>query len=334
MEKYRPRTLDEVYSQEKVVNYLKKVLQNPNEMSHILLYGPPGGGKTTIAVVFLKQLFGDNYYDSVLELNASDSRNLEDVRKTIKPFAFSMPLPDVHFKVCFLDEMDETAPSVQPALRRIIEGLIYQNKPRRCRFILACNQKNKIIEPIQSRCMSFFIRPLPLEEVTKCLRQIGLDEGLNDIPQESLEEIANYSNGDLRKAINTFQILATLHGDNIPKESVAETLGVPSQSTIFSIMRTALDGNFTESCEKAKKIAYEKGFTSESVITEMSNSLFSLPVDDKIRARIASILANYQVKIYQSGINTDVLLNGILAEISLINIYLAKTAHTVSPIFD
>lgn len=312
-EKYRPSTLDEVIGQTKVVSFFKKILSRPQEMQNILLYGNAGGGKTTLAIVFLKELFKDRYDECVLELNASDQRTLETVRDVIKPFAFSMPPPDVPFKVAFLDEFDETAPATQPALRRIIEGLIDQDEPRRCRFIFSCNEKDKVIPPIQSRCVSLFIRPLPLEDVTKCLRQIGLNEGLNKVSFDVLKEIADHSNGDLRKAINTFQTLATLYGNDITVEYVSEVLGVPSQSTVFQILNRALEGKFTEACDLSKNISHDKGFTSESIIIEMSFNLFSLPVKDELRARIASILANSTK--YTS---TSIMLNGIIAEISLL----------------
>jgi len=115
-EKYRPRHLDEIVNQTEIVERMKGFVANAN-INHCLLLGPPGTGKTTSAHCLLRDLYGDNYMDYVLELNASDERGIGTVRETIKTFARTMSLGRIPFKVIILDEVDNMTPAAQNALR-------------------------------------------------------------------------------------------------------------------------------------------------------------------------------------------------------------------------
>src|SRR6185436_2064894 len=117
-------------------------------MPHVIISGMPGIGKTTSVLCLARQLLGDAYKEAVLELNASDERGIDVVRNRIKGFAQKkVTLPPGRHKLVILDEADSMTPGAQQALRRTME--IYSNTTR---FAFACNQSNKIIEPIQSRC--------------------------------------------------------------------------------------------------------------------------------------------------------------------------------------
>jgi replication factor C subunit 2/4 len=109
----------------------------------------PGIGKTTSILALAHAMLGDNYKEGVLELNASDERGIDVVRNKIKMFAQKkVTLPVGRHKIVILDEADSMTPGAQQALRRTME--IYSNTTR---FCFACNQSNKIIEPLQSRCV-------------------------------------------------------------------------------------------------------------------------------------------------------------------------------------
>ena len=143
VEKYRPKTIDECILPQSI----KKTLQDfvdAGELSNMLFTGPPGIGKTTAAKALCEQLGVDSYV-----INGSDEgRFLDTVRNTAKNFASTVSLTsDSKHKVIIIDEADNTTSDVQLLLRASIEEF-----SSNCRFIFTCNYKNKIIQPLHSRC--------------------------------------------------------------------------------------------------------------------------------------------------------------------------------------
>ncbi|CAG8515313.1 10061_t:CDS:2 [Ambispora leptoticha] len=167
VEKYRPRVLDDIVGNEAAIARLK-VIANTGNMPNLLLSGAPGIGKTTSIVCLGNTMLGDKAKEAILELNASDDRGIDVVRNRIKAFSkMKLTLPPGQTKIVVLDEADSMTSSAQQALRRIME--MYSNITR---FALACNQPNKLIEPIQSRCVILRFNRLSNEQVLKRLLEI------------------------------------------------------------------------------------------------------------------------------------------------------------------
>ena len=120
-EKYRPGKFSEMVGQDEVVKRVQS-LTNTLNIPHILLAGPAGTGKSTLALVIVKELYGSNWKSNFLELNASDERGINVVREKVKTFARTKSLGNVPFKIIFLDEADALTPEAQQALRRIMEN--------------------------------------------------------------------------------------------------------------------------------------------------------------------------------------------------------------------
>ncbi len=166
-EKYRPQDFSDIKGQDAIVARIKAFVEQKN-MPHVLFVGPAGIGKTSLSMVIARKLFGENWRQNLLELNASDERGIDVVRNKVKDFARTKAIGDVPFKIIYLDECDALTKEAQQALRRTME-----NYTQTCRFILSANYSSKILDPIQSRCAIFRFRPLGKEHVFTIIDKIA-----------------------------------------------------------------------------------------------------------------------------------------------------------------
>ncbi|KAE8382809.1 hypothetical protein BDV26DRAFT_277750 [Aspergillus bertholletiae] len=231
VEKYRPKTLDDVAAQDHTTNVLQRTLHASN-LPHMLFYGPPGTGKTSTILALAKSLFGPALYRSrILELNASDERGIGIVREKVKGFArvqLSQPVgvdksyfekyPCPPFKIIILDEADSMTQDAQSALRRTMETY-----SKITRFCLVCNYVTRIIEPLASRCSKFRFKPLDNSAAGDRLAQIAKLENL-ELEDGVVDKLIQCSDGDLRRAITYMQSGARLVGasENSDKQDGAE----------------------------------------------------------------------------------------------------------------
>ncbi|CAG2171471.1 unnamed protein product [Oppiella nova] len=211
VEKYRPNSLEEVVHQSHVISMLSKYLTTDcfNELPNLLLFGPPGTGKTSTIIAMAKQLFQSQYKSRVLELNASDERGIGVIREKVKSFAqqsvssaTSKTIPSI--KLIILDECDSMTRDAQSALRRTME-----REAKTTRFCLICNYVSRIIEPLVSRCSVFRFKLLDSGLSVQKLRQISDLESVH-IKDEVLSELVSLSEGDLRRAITLLQSSALI----------------------------------------------------------------------------------------------------------------------------
>ena len=201
VEKYRPQTIDECILPENIKKTFQDFL-NKGEISNMLLAGPPGIGKTTVAKALCKELGADYYV-----INGSDEgRFLDTVRNNAKSFASTVSLSsESKHKVIIIDEADNTTSDVQLLLRASIEEF-----SGNCRFIFTCNYKNKIIEPLHSRCavIEFGIRGKHKQEIAAAFfgRLIHiLDQERIDADKKVLAELINKHFPDWRRVLNECQ---------------------------------------------------------------------------------------------------------------------------------
>lgn len=195
VEKYRPKTLnDYVFQDDRQRNQITTWVKEKS-IPHLLLSGHAGIGKTTLAKVLLNEL-NINPLD-ILEINASRTNSVDDVRDTIVKFSQMIPFGD--FKVILLDEADYLSVNAQAALRGVMEE--FHNFVR---FILTCNYKHKIIHALHSRCQAFEMNDVDKTEYTARMATILVNENI-EFTLETLDTFVKIAYPDLRKCINNAQ---------------------------------------------------------------------------------------------------------------------------------
>jgi len=195
VEKYRPGTIDgyvfrDGHQKKQIETWIKD-----KSIPHLLLSGTAGIGKTTLAKILINELEIQDC--DILEINASRTNSVEDVRNKITNFVQMIPFSV--FKVVLLDEADYLSPNAQAALRGVMEE--YHSTAR---FILTCNYPNRIIPAIHSRCQGFHIERTDLTEFTARVATILVDENV-DFDLETLDDYVRVTYPDLRKCINFVQ---------------------------------------------------------------------------------------------------------------------------------
>jgi replication factor C small subunit len=198
-EKYRPTRLNEIIGQTNFVLDAEHWVAN-KEMPNVLLYGVAGVGKTAAAISLANGILEDNRKNNFFEINASDDRKLETVRNRIKEIASTKRIGDVPFKIILLDEMDGMTKDAQNALKRIMER--YSDN---CRFIITCNDRHKIINPLMSRCANYNFKRLNNKDMKYIMSEILSKENINTHSEEELDKFIIYLQGDLRRGLNELQ---------------------------------------------------------------------------------------------------------------------------------
>jgi DNA polymerase III delta prime subunit len=191
VEKYRPQDLDNFIGDSTVRDKVQEYITE-GTLQNLLLFGPAGTGKTSLAKLIVKQLEADHLY-----INASDERGIDTIREKIIPFASCIGFNGL--KIVILDESDYLTPQAQATLRNVIETFSSS-----CRFIFTCNYLDRIISPLQSRCVSFGIIPPSKKEVGQHVLQICEKEEIK-FTKEDLGKIIITHYPDIRKILNTVQ---------------------------------------------------------------------------------------------------------------------------------
>ena len=305
-EKYRPKNLDEVVGQKHVTERLKAYVAS-NNMPHLLLTGPAGTGKTTCSLAMAKEMFGEEWKGNFIELNASDERGIDVVRGKIKEFARTAPLGNAEFKIIFMDEADALTSDAQAALRRTMEKF-----SKICRFILSCNYSSKIIDPIQSRCAVFRFKPLSRDDVYEFLNKIVTNENI-DIEPDALEALVHVARGDMRRAVNSLQVAASM-GEKIDVDTIYQTTGLANPEEVKKMLETALSGNFIGARDKLDEIMIEFGLSGQDIIKQIHSSYFELSIGDNEKVRLMDKTGEIEFRIIE-GSNERIQLEALLAYI-------------------
>jgi len=307
-EKYRPHDFSEIKGQKEIVKRAKAFVEQRN-MPHQLYAGPAGIGKSTLALVVAKKLFGQEWHQNFLELNASDERGIDIIRNKVKDFARTRAIGNVPFKIIFLDECDALTKEAQQALRRTME-----NYTQTTRFILSCNYSSKIIDPIQSRCAVFRFRPLEKKDIFQILEKIAKEEKLkiDDAAKEALFEV---SGGDCRRLENVIQSSAAL-GTHITEELVYSLASVAKPKEISEVLKLALANKFIDARNKLLDVMLNYGLAGLDIIKQIQKELLNLDTDNRIKMDLIDQCGEIEFRMTE-GSDEFIQLEALLARIAL-----------------
>jgi len=289
VEKYRPKTVDDVAYQEEVVSTLKKSIESKN-LPHLLFYGPPGTGKTSTILAIGKQLYGDLFKQRVMELNASDERGINVVRTKIKNFAqvaisASSSTQAPPYKLIILDEADSMTADAQTALRRTMETY-----SKTTRFCLICNYVSRIIEPLASRCAKFRFKPLNSDSMHNRIKFICEQERV-PYSQKLAETLSDVSSGDLRRAITLLQSAFSFYKQELTPECLIEVAGRVPSSTIEQLMKAANSNSFDQ-LKNVVSDTIASGYPVAQILSQLFDVIAdSTHLNDAQKSKIAEQLA-------------------------------------------
>ena len=282
-ERYRPKTIEDCILPENIKKTFSDFL-NKGEIPNMLLCGPPGVGKTTVAKALCNELGVDVYV-----INGSDEgRFLDTVRNNAKNFASTVSLSsDAKHKVVIIDEADNTGNDVQLLLRAFIEEFAGN-----CRFIFTCNYKNKIIEPLHSRCavVEFGIKGKEKTQLAgsffKRLQDILDAEGVRYDPKV-LAELINKHFPDWRRVLNECQRYSV--GGEIDSGILASF----SDVAVNDLTKYLKEKNFTE---VRKWVVANLDNDSSIILRRVYDALYSVLLPQSIPAAVL-VIAKYQYQI-------------------------------------
>ena len=288
VEKYRPQTIEECILPENIKKTFREFL-NKGEIPNMLLAGPPGVGKTTVAKALCNELGVDFYV-----INGSDEgRFLDTVRNNAKNFASTVSLSsEAKRKVIIIDEADNTSNDVQLLLRAFIEEFAGN-----CRFIFTCNYKNKILEPLHSRCavVEFSIKGKEKQEVAasffKRLNDI-LEKERIEADKKVLVELINKHFPDWRRVLNECQRYS------VSGKIDSGILAAFSDVAVNELIKNLKDKNFPE---VRKWVNSNMDNDTTVLLRRIYDNLYTSLVSSTVPAAVI-VLAKYQ---YQAAFVAD-----------------------------
>ncbi|KAH9248339.1 hypothetical protein BASA81_014013 [Batrachochytrium salamandrivorans] len=310
IEKYRPATLDDVVAQDDIIQTITK-LMDKKALPHLLLYGPPGTGKTSTILALARKLFGTNQLSSmVLELNASDSRGIDDVRDSIVTFASTRKIFSSGMKLVILDEADNMTKDAQFALRRVIEKYTANT-----RFCLICNYVSKIIPALQSRCTKFRFSPLVPELVKSRVFDICEMEKIT-LTKDGMEALLRLSKGDMRKVLNLLEASAMQQQQEcitVDYALVYQVAGKPTPQDVDMVLELLMnETSIQQQYYMLHQLQVDKSLALLDICLELHDRVVGLELPNDLVKFLLAQLAELEFRL-ATAVDDKIQLHGLIA---------------------
>ncbi len=307
-EKFRPKEFEEVKGQKEIVKRVKSFVEQKN-MPHLMFSGPAGVGKTSLALVIAKKLFGEGWHSNFLELNASDERGIDVIRIKVKDFARTRAIGDVPFKVIYLDECDALTKEAQQALRRTME-----NYTQTTRFILSCNYSSKIIDPIQSRCAVFRFKPIDDKDLKELIDIIAKQENLK-IDDKAKQALIEISEGDCRRLENVLQSSAAMQ-KHITEDLLYSLASIAKPKEVGEVLKLALENKFKQARDKLLDVMLNYGLSGLDIIKQIQKEILNLELDNRKKMELMEKCGEAEFRMTE-GSDEYLQLEAFLAKVAL-----------------
>ena len=308
VEKYRPKSSDEILLDPFIKVKIDKMLQNKS-IPNLIITGEPGTGKTSTIICLAKQIYPEKYYSEyVLELNASDDRGLSMINKTIYPFCKKKT--DGINKLIILDECDSITPKAQNLLSNIIAEF-----RKNTRFVFICNDCSQIIESIQSRCMIIKYPRISKIDLYFKIEAICKEEKMK-YTKDGIESLLFVSDMDIRQAINNLECIYYAFS-TLTNESVYNMVDKPKPVYIEKIINDCLNERLEDGIATTKEL-YMKGYYPNDILLIFMKCLLEkdLKIKESKKLKIHEIISLSYIRV-NGGIDTLLQLCGCIAKIYL-----------------
>lgn len=308
VEKYRPKTSQDILLDPFIKVKIDKILQNKS-IPNLIITGEPGTGKTSTIICLAKQLYSEkNFAEYVLELNASDDRGLSMINKTIYPFCKKKT--DGVNKLIILDECDSITPKAQNLLSNIIAEF-----RKNTRFVFICNDCSQIIESIQSRCMIIKYPRISKIDLYNKVESICKEENFT-YTKDGIENLLFVSDMDIRQAINNLECIYYAF-NTLTTDSVYKMVDKPKPIYIEKIINDCLNERLEDGIETTKEL-YMKGYYPNDILLTFMKCLLEkdLKIKESKKLKIHEIISLSYIRV-NGGIDTLLQLCGCIAKIYL-----------------
>ena len=184
-----------------------------------------------------------------------------------------------------------------------------------CRFILSCNYSSKIIDPIQSRCAVFRFKPLTSDDVREFLQMIVTKENV-DITDEAMVGLIHVARGDMRRAVNSLQVAASL-GKKVDLDLIYQTTGMANPEAVKNMLETALSGEFVKARNMLDETMITFGLSGQDIIRQIHSAIFDLTITDSEKVRLMDKTGEIEFRIVE-GSNERIQLEALLAYLVMV----------------
>lgn len=300
-----------MYGQQDIVDTVKKFVHE-GKLPHLLFYGPPGTGKTSTIIALAREIYGPNYRNMVLELNASDDRGIDVVRNRIKEFASTMQIFSKGFKLIILDEADAMTSVAQNSLRRIIEKYT-----KNTRFCILANYAHKLNPALLSRCTRFRFHPILTEAIQGSLKRVIREEHV-DINPSAEQALLKLAQGDMRRALNVLQACKAASvgeaDEEIDEDMIYECIGAPRPQDVEAVLDAILNQDWSTAVATLDHSMKTKGLALVDMVEGFVEILKAYELKPETRIAILRGLAEVEYGISKGG-NYRVQASGAIAVI-------------------